>query len=441
MSASPISSRRIHSLDLLRGGGILVILIIHRLHYHWAGLSGKEAVRAELAGPLKPLVILTIALFTMAGVFYFVTGFVNAYSVTNRIRAGASRAVAMRGAIVAGLWLIGLNYVYRVFLSNGFQTGVGGEAPRFPAGILAGWIRYGQAPPFRWSQVTEPGTLALIGWILIIVTLLLVWRLPKRQEAPGSLEVGPNLGVLAVCAVLISPALKFFLRPAYESALASGRILRATALGLLSDEFGLFPYLAFGLVGAVLGVAVSRGGALPAIRKRASLGSLGLFAVAIAALLASDRHSEFGRRVMGVAVSAAELSLFVVFWVVLSKIFDDADSSRRHNWFIRGIARFGAVALTVYMLEGILAETLARLLNVGFGQAWSKSYFLVFAFGILCAAVWWAALIVWEKGKFCASLEWVSVKLLRTLGKKESGKLRNNLATETTENTEVASLP
>jgi surface polysaccharide O-acyltransferase-like enzyme len=424
--------RRIHSLDLLRGGGILVILVIHRLHYEWTGLSSREAVRAQLDGPLKPFIIATIALFTMAGVFYFVTGFVNAYSLNNRIRNGTPARLAIRGGIVAGVWLIALNYVHRILLVNGFPGAPGQEAPRFPAGLLTGRLRYGAPVPFRWSLITEPGTLALIGWILIIVTLLLGWLL-SRHAARGAGRLGRVSSVLLTLAGVVlaaAPLLRWGLRPAYESALASGHILRATLFGLLSDEFGLFPYLAFGLVGAVFGTALAEGREPRAVRKRACLGSLVLFVVAVVAIVASDRQDDFGRRVAGVAVSAAELSLFILLWVVLSKLFDEPGRSerRRQRWFIRGITRFGAVALSVYALEPLLAEALRRPLNAALRRPWADSFFWVLAFGLLCAAVWWTLLVLWEKRRFFASLEWVSVRLLRTLGKKESGKLKGTEA-------------
>jgi uncharacterized membrane protein YeaQ/YmgE (transglycosylase-associated protein family) len=397
--------------------GIIVIVVLHRIHYHWTGMSSKEAVRAQLAGPLKPFVILAIALFTMAGVFYFVTGFANALALTRRVKGGQRVSRAARGALASGLWLIALSYLQRVFLANGFPPGEG-DGTRFPAGQLTGWLRYGRPVPFKWSLVTEPGTLALIGLILVILTLLLSWYLAK----PRRLTLGVILLISAAAVLLAAPLLRFFLRPVYEAALASGRILQAFSLGLVTDDFGLFPNLAFGLVGALLGAVLAGGLELKPVRRRALLVSLGLFLVALAGAVLADRQSELGRRIGGVAISTLELALFITLWVGLSRLCDS--SFRPAGWVNRSVARFGRLALTVYFLEPVLAESLRRGLTGLLGDGWRNGLFSVVAFGLLCLAGWWGIISVWERYGFVGSLEWISVRLSRALGKTDSGKLR-----------------
>lgn len=109
--------RRILSIDVLRGIGIMVIVVIHRIHYTWTGMRNPEILKSQFSGPWAPVLIFTIALFTMAGIFYFISGLVNAYSMYARVSSGKSTASkAMMGGIAGGLWIFVMNYVQRIFL-------------------------------------------------------------------------------------------------------------------------------------------------------------------------------------------------------------------------------------------------------------------------------------------------------------------------------------
>lgn len=139
---NPQSMQRLLSLDVARGLGIAIIVVIHRVHYQWVGMRSTEAVREEFSGPWAPLIIFIIALFTMAGVFYFVSGVVNPYSIYGKVASGKmSVKKAVYGGLVSGLLLIFLNYLHRIFFMNGFVHGIDESEPEFPVGLLIGWIR------------------------------------------------------------------------------------------------------------------------------------------------------------------------------------------------------------------------------------------------------------------------------------------------------------
>jgi len=133
---------RILSIDLLRGLGIMVIIVIHRLHYHWNGMRSTEVLHEHFSSAWAPLLIAVIALFTMAGIFYFISGIVNAYSM---YRAVEHKKIplkkAVMGGVAGGTWIFILNYFHRLFFSNGFTLGENGAEPKYPVGYLVGWIR------------------------------------------------------------------------------------------------------------------------------------------------------------------------------------------------------------------------------------------------------------------------------------------------------------
>jgi peptidoglycan/LPS O-acetylase OafA/YrhL len=76
-----MTQRRFAGLDIMRGIAIMAIIIVHRAHYSWSGMQNRAILGKYFASPWAPLVILAIALFTMAGVFYVISGLVNAYAL------------------------------------------------------------------------------------------------------------------------------------------------------------------------------------------------------------------------------------------------------------------------------------------------------------------------------------------------------------------------
>ena len=108
----------------------MVIIVIHRLHYHWTGMQSREVLREHFSSGWAPLLITVIALFSMAGIFYFISGIVNAYSFYKNIehkKIPVNKVVA--GGVIGGIWILLLNYIHKLFFSNGFNSGINGNEP------------------------------------------------------------------------------------------------------------------------------------------------------------------------------------------------------------------------------------------------------------------------------------------------------------------------
>ncbi|MCX6269661.1 MAG: hypothetical protein NTU44_00290, partial [Bacteroidetes bacterium] len=351
-------NKRLLSVDMLRGFAIVAILVIHRIHYQWTGMETREILHTHIAGIWAPFIILTIILFTMAGIFYFLTGVVNAYSIFNRYsRDTCSKSRWMWGGIIGGLWLIMLNYFHRMFLVNGFVAKADGTEPEFPVGLLTGWARSGSDVVFRWSQITEPGTLSLIGMILIIITLTF-GILFKNENHKHIFRINFILTVLAVIFLAASPFMKYWLRPEYEYAYQHGHYFYAACLGHVSQEFCLFPNLGYGFAGAIIGLALARKEDPKRMRRRNLIWALFLFIIGLTGVFLFDKHDEFGKRVIGACVSYVELGIFILMFNGLLKMYDFAKEEKKLKRWNRslGIRRFGMVALTVYFFEPLVAE-------------------------------------------------------------------------------------
>ena len=419
-----MAAKRIAALDIMRGLGIMVIVVIHRIHYDWLGMADRAQLHRYLAGPLAPLIVGTIVLFTMAGIFYLISGLVNAYSLYIRAEsAQKTTSRVMQGGIVTGLWFLLWNYLQRLFFMNGFVQGPGGAEPEFPAGLLTGWLRQEGPVVFRWSQLTEPGTLSVIGIILMAVSVVL-GILFRRDGLRRERRIYATLGWLGGIALALSPFAKYLLMPSYITAYKTGQYALAWLLGPLCQEFGIFPYLGYGLLGAVTGIALARQEPLPQIRRRNRKFALILLAAGVIGIVAADRHTALGERIIGACISYLELAvfLFLTGWAI--KFWDEGEEARvaRRQQRFTAARRFGMVAFTVYLCEPLLAALIKLGLNAAFGTAWTGNLLLVLAFGFLCLAVWWGLLALWGRWRYAGSLEWLSAAVLRKLARKEIGE-------------------
>lgn len=419
-------NKRLLSIDVLRGYAIATILVIHRIHYQWTGMQTREILRANIHGPWAPLIILTIVMFTMAGIFYFISGLVNSYSIYNRVsKDSCSRSKWMSGGVLSGLIFIIFNYLHRLFFMNGFIGSSSATEPEFPIGLLTGMVRDSSNVVFRWSQLTEPGTLSLIGFILIIVTLVLGWIFRSGNTVkPG--KIYTILTVLAIIFLLITPFFKYWLRPVYESAYEHGNYFSAMCLGHICQEFCLFPYLGYGFFGAILGISLARKEDKKLFYRRNWIWTGALLAVGVAGIILFNREDLLGKRIIGASVSYIELAIFILILNILLRYLDFSSTENHERRWSKtlGIRRMGMVALTVYFFEPFVAEILRKFVDYFSGnQLWANQFYWVLLFGFGCLAVWWMIIWHWSKVNFAGSLEWIIALLILRLAGKRSTKI------------------
>ncbi len=417
--------KRILSIDILRGLGIMVIIVIHRLHYHWTGMQSKEVLREYFHSGWAPLLIAVIIMFSMAGIFYFISGIVNAYSFYKNVEhKGIPINKVVTGGVIGGIWILLLNYIHKLFFANGFTLGMNGLEPDYPVGFIVGWIRNPHEVQFYWSQITEPGTLAVIGLVVIIVSLILgILLQPNIRKNKNKLFT--ILITLGFISLLTTPFLKYIFRPAYEEAYQVSQFGKAFFVGHLCKEFSLSPYLGYGFFGAVIGLALAMNEKFQLLRKRNWIFIAVLFVLGLAAILSFNREDTFGEWVIGAGITYTELAIFIFILTFLLKRIDFnanyKNSSPKYKFTI--MRQFGMVALTVYFLEPTVAELALKAVELIVGNIeWTNQIYWVLLFGLFLLALWTLILHFWKKVNFAGSLEWLSVKLLYLVAKKRSEK-------------------
>ena len=97
-----------------------------------------------------------------------------------------------------------------------------GEEPEFPVGFITGMIKYRQWIPFRAAQITKPGTLYILGLILIIITFIIHLsykiQLKKGSTKIDLLPIRRIFLLLGSLVFILYPFIKYTFLPIYENA-------------------------------------------------------------------------------------------------------------------------------------------------------------------------------------------------------------------------------
>jgi uncharacterized membrane protein YeiB len=407
-----LSTGRFLSFDIIRGFAVLTIVMIHRVHYTWTGMTDRVALhRAMEAGGLQFVVIvLTIILFTTGGIFYVVSGSVNAYASCRAIISKhQDPGFIFRRNIKTGLFLLLLNIVHRVLFGNGFDFTAAGGEPEYVAGLITGWLKYGEPVPFRWSLVTEPGTLSIICIILLVNTgiMAMVYR---RRGLGDSRSLARMFLFFGIGILLVYPFLKLGLTPLYEQAYASGRYLLAWLFGNLCLEYSISPHLAFGIFGAYVGILLASGAERKHISIQVSIIALVLIGAGALIAIVFGADTSLGDRLNRAGISIFGLGVFLFIEVIALRLWDwrrrNATEPSQQSWFVERLRLFGRYSLTVFVFEGLLAELIALPLGLAIGSGWTGNLWAVLGFTVLPTAAWMLLLSWWSRARFDGPLEW-----------------------------------
>jgi hypothetical protein len=190
-------------------------------------------------------------------------------------------------------------------------------------------------------------------------------------------------------------------------------------------SFPIFPHLSFGFFGAYFGVAFAQKDAQPGkvlgsmLRFWIILLVLGtiLLVITTAMELFGTWYFAWGRKLTQLGI------YFFLFWLGM-KFIDYQPEEKKEgrmkslNWLVT----IGRVTLTVFILEGVVAVSLQRLI-APLWPAWNASVANAALFGLINLAVWMAIIAIWKRVEFVGSVEWLYAWVVRSLSGKRTSKI------------------
>ncbi|NIM96036.1 MAG: acyltransferase family protein [Anaerolineales bacterium] len=417
--------KRIQTFDLVRGFAILAVILIHRVFFDFYSQHGEAQVLS--------VGFFAFSLFsTMAGIFFCISGAVNTYVNYDRLKEGklTSRQFLFR-SFVTGITLTVIGLLFRYFLLRSVDNVVSvnalGEVLSYnETGVLPYMILYGVYPSkFNILILFQIGTIQMIGYSILAVSIIMVlYQKLRGLDDPERLR--RFFLVLGIAVFLTSGLTYQFLWGPARRAIADQNFIAIFFLHpLVYGQFPIFPHFAFGFFGASFGVAFAQKDAEPKkilqslLRFWVILLGLGVILLAITTTLElfDTWYFAWGRKLTQLGV------YFFLFWLGMKFIDYQPEGTRESrmkslNWLVT----IGRVTLTVFILEGVVAVTLQRLI-APLWPAWNASVVNAALFGLINLAVWMVIIAIWKRVEFVGSVEWLYTWLVRSLSGKQTSKM------------------
>ena len=417
--------KRIQTFDLVRGFAILAVVIIHRVFFDFYSQHGEAQVLS--------VGFFTFSLFsTMAGIFFCISGAVNTYVNYDRLQEGrlTSNQFLLR-SLVTGITLTVVGLLFRYFLlrsvDNVVSVNAMGEVLSYnETEVVPYMILYSVYPSkFNIFILFQTGTIQMIGYSVLAVSILMVlYQKLRGLDDPGRLR---RFFLIMGIAVFLASGLTYqFLWGPARQAIADQNLLAIFFLHpLVYGQFPIFPHFAFGFFGASFGVAFAQKDAEPKrilqslLRFWGILLGLGVILLAMTSILQlfDTWYFAWGRKLTQLGV------YFFLFWLGMKFIDYQPEATRERrmkslNWLVT----IGRVTLTVFILEGVVAVSLQRLI-APLWPAWNASVANAALFGLINLAVWMVIIAIWKRVEFVGSVEWLYAWLVRTLSGKQTSKM------------------
>jgi surface polysaccharide O-acyltransferase-like enzyme len=418
--------KRINTFDLLRGLAILVMVIVHRIYWDYYR-QNAGALNTLSAG----LFVFTL-IATMAGIFFCISGAVNGFVNFTRLKEGklTSKQVLLK-SFITGLILIIISVLFRYFLIRTTDEIVsiipGTDTIQYwnETGALPYMILYGEYPSkFFVLNLFKMGTLSMIGYSIIAVSIVLVlYNKIKGLDNPQGLR--RLFLILGIVIFLLSGLTYRFLFTPITQAFNNGNIAVAIFLAPLFIGFSAIPLLSYGFFGAYFGIAFAQKDSIPKKVLRSMLLfwtiliSIGIVILAVCLSLGifNTWYYAWGEKLFQLGL------FFFLFWLGMKFIDYQPEETRekRMKW-LNPLVMIGRVTLTVYILEGVVAVSLQRIISPVW-VGWNASAGNATLFGLINLAVWFVIIILWKQVKFRGSVEWTSAWLVQKLSGQKSSKL------------------
>jgi hypothetical protein len=436
---------RYFSFDLIKGIGILGVIIFHRLLFDYIVTYRWSQNPDAYPSYFTPILIVFFVFLSMAGIFFLISGIVNTLSFHRRstkipsideeetgqsMRKSKPRTLVI-GSFVAGIYFLIFGFLYEFLFAPSFFEDYEWY------GLLNRGITTGEFVLKEFWRYLRTTALGMIGITLIISTLIML--LITRKE--GYKKVKRNTLILLSLAIifLISPIL--LREPLYNQIIKftnldgiteNNNYFLSIIIALLGrNQFPIFPYLAYGFLGAILGIWLFNGVSRKKIKITLGISSIVSFIIGGMTFVFAEDTSLTGlpgysqEEALSYALQRfLELGLFFLLILIFMSLIDfqpDEKKMKRVNK-TRFLRRFGMMSLTIFTLEGPLAAIYGRIFTAIYPD-WRNSIYIVLLFVLVIVLTWHIILVLWEKVNYAGSLEWILVWLIRRISGKKSDKL------------------
>jgi hypothetical protein len=391
-------------LDILRGIGIFVLLVMHTAFYYFGGLF-----ELDLENP--PFIVTLIGLMLMfAGVFAMISGLVHTHQHTRKIKErNLPFSISIKHNVRSGLFILVIAYLYFIITGPGLVH----MDDRFMSNsILVELFSSRQLIGTTLERMLYVDSLVMIGMNILLLGLFfrLHYHVVKKPST--------HFYLFAALLFFVLSLIRIPLYNVYLDALDAQNWFGVLSLNwLVNKNNPIFPYLSFALVGAWISTLLVTFDFKGVIKRVLPLGLI-LFILGIALyILLPDTMLQRAIDPVWFALMIAQNGLFMMFILVALKVYDFG-KQRQLSLLSRFFRRFGVAGLSIFFIESVVSAAvyaLFRLMNPNLNLDIPQALL----FGLTLAFLWGGVLIMWEKVGYKYGIEYFYTRFLRASGGSE----------------------
>jgi len=408
--------KRIYAFDFIRGIAIILLIVLHTGLNEWTGTAALEGGTQES----DPVINVLVFFVTQAGIYYTILGAVNGYMIYKRITSNRNspKQIAL-AAIVMGVTLIIWNFIFRLLFSA-------------DSGVLYFLVGTGEIQPIPAEHAIMTSTISMLGNSTIIIgcTLALLLRKQGHEKSQRNYII---LAIFGLFFLILAPFVREAFARIVETDIANGQYFRAILLSpWVYDNFPIFPYGGFSLMGAILGIALAREESPIKISLYCLIQGIIWFTIGMIGLsslgginpsniylntthaLLEDNYRQY-----------AQLGTVFFYFLAALLLFDfiPPEKQIKRTRYFKWLRRFGMISLTVYIFDSMFTASFRQVLNlIPFLSGWNESMFGVILFGTFLMIIWGFFAYLWEKINYKFTVEWSILKIIEKLSGKKSDK-------------------
>jgi hypothetical protein len=412
---------RIVTIDVARGIGMFVILIVHAINY-WVYpymFADGGSTSAEPSLLLQIIMFPFILLGSWASVFALITGASTAYTIYYQV---SQKKINMKKRVIqsfiSAIILLIIHFIhvyffiYPTYNINGLQ-----QQGLIPGSLKGdGWV----IPDPSFLFVAGPLSMIALSELSTCIVCAIIWRngLRGKRTLKLSLLLFFSLGMFFV---LIAIPVQNLLTPVlYENFEQGNYVVAMLLTWLVGSKHCLFPFVGYAFFGAFLSLHFHE---KPANYRKVKIVGYSTMFFFISLAVASAIYEGGVPELVGLyhPFFLFTLNLGLQFFLATTFLlsFDTTPIEERRDkpryTKIIGFRRFSTISLTLFLTEEIVAALYTGLFIFLFPELMKNLLFVLFVYTPILMYFWFAIVSKWEKHNFKYSFEWMLICLMKRI--------------------------
>ena len=432
-----IGSKRLHSLDVIRGFMIFYVIFLHAIIQRVFVSEGSEFEKVVNDIPLFlailafPIILLSI----WGAVFTFISGVATGYNLGSKVfEKPESLNESIKKRVANSLMLLIISKISMFFFS-----GRTSDHSHITHSLFSGSLETGSLSTPEFLHLFTCNTLESMALSGLLLSLLfyIMW---KGQKAKPK-QTAKTLVFLAIGVFFITYYLRSIVSDSdvlmiKESLWGDNSYIKYYLfLTIYGSRFAMFPVFAFALVGAAFGVLIAGKVSFKEIFVWVLITGTGFISVfAISFIHGFDMIGTFANELVLLQMQCLNIGLMIYLLGICYYFFDvkvsrnsikiihtktkaEAETGtktkikkQKKRSFLKFIRKYSDLSLTIYILEPLISQSWYLLFAHLHNGPFSTNFPLIMLYITTVVVTWFLIIWIWKKFNNRFSFEWLMGK-------------------------------